>query len=141
MMTLGGQAVPLRTVVEEGLIEEFDNYQVRVLAPAAVGALPGLGAPLGTIAPVHVFRALVNLQRHFDFVGCYELLQRDWPALTDMLGAPPIKLAESNRSERHDSLDEDFHRIDWNAVAHRNRFDGALYQAVRQMPGPVLSPA
>jgi len=134
-LPIGGQNVPLSMVVEQGLIQEFDNFQTRVLTAAGTQVVdPGL------MTRHHVEMALDCVRQYFDFVGRYETLERDWRSLTEMLGLPPVPLRKSNVSQSHDALppDDDFRRIRWDIVAERNHLDAELYAAISRLPGPVL---
>ena len=80
---IDGERVAAATVINEGLSEEFDNVVTRVIA--------GLGkehVPLGCMGADEVALAMVNVRRHFLFVGQHSRMDADTATLRTHLGLP-----------------------------------------------------
>lgn len=133
-----GRRVPLSCLVEYGLIEEFDNYQTRVLSGMATDRVP-----LGEMTTEHVELAFRNIRDRFEFVGRFENLDQDWPALTSLLGFGQVQLGRHNISHDKHALaeDSDFRRLRWQFVAENNRLDTLLYEAIGRLPSPIVRQA
>jgi hypothetical protein len=124
---LEGTPVPHSAIVNAGLLDEFDNIQTRTLS----GAFQDL-IPLGAVSDTDVDLALYNVASHFEFVGFYETLHQDYPRLCDVLGVATPGLRKYNIHNYGCAEDTDFQQLDWDRIAHNNRFDIALYRALRQ---------
>ncbi len=125
-----GELLALASVVENGLIEEFDNLMVR-----SVAGLPAHVVPLGTVGGKDVELALYNIERHFAMVGTVETMEADLARLSAALGRPIRQPGRENVTGEHVG---GIKGVDWSRVEHRNRFDRMLYDRVRAtVPRPV----
>jgi hypothetical protein len=122
-----GRDIDIVTVVNEGLSEEFDNLQLRLLAGTATDVVP-----LGGIGEAHMRLAMANLLTRFGFVGLMEEIGRDWPRLLAYLGLPAMALQRDNVSPAMQADAKTiFASIDWDRVAARHVYDIALYRFVQ----------
>lgn len=127
------RGAPLSEIVMRGAMEEFDNYQTRIISAVASSTVP-CGFMTDDILDI----ALRNIREGFEFVGVVERIERDWPRLLDVLGLDRIPLPYVEpRSEL--VSDADYNRIDWSLVARNNRFDIALYNIVKNIDWPISS--
>lgn len=132
----GDGPVDLVTVINEGLTDEFDNLQLRM-----IGGLRPDSAPLGAIGEPEFRKALMQMTAMFGFVGVTERLEEDWPRFLDYLGVAPRPLARSGVTPAalRAAEDPDLQRIDWQRVKSRHAFEIALYDYI--LTRPVLSVA
>lgn len=126
---LAGADVPLHVAVNEGLIAEFDNLQIRMLSGLAHSTIPR-----GCIEESCAATALKNLRNDFAFVGFFENLAADSARLMAVLGNPINEIGHINIAppDHTKERDEDFRKIDWDRVRHRHEPELAFYaQALR----------
>ncbi len=128
-LTLGAHTLPLSTIVNEGLTEEFDNLQTRYLA----GVGPIL-VPCRALTENELELALFNAAEYFDFIGKSETIDADFGEMCRLLEVPctPLPRMNATQSVNVDRNDADYCRIDWTAVARRNRLDIALLRHLGQ---------
>jgi hypothetical protein len=126
-LTIDGDSVPLHAAVQEGLNEEFDNMQTRLIA----GAFPDT-VPLGQMSDAVLNLALDNIDRSFCFVGLTEKIDLHAKIMFEKMGIEPVAIARENAAPASlvNENDEDYRRIDWNKVRENNKYDIALYQII-----------
>jgi hypothetical protein len=140
---LGDGPVDLVTVINEGLTDEYDNLQLRMIAGLWTNK-----APLGTIGEPEFREAVKMMVTMFGFVGVTERLAEDWPRLLAYLGAAPRPLARTGITPDAVRVADDpgLRRINWPRVKARHAYEIALYEyilsrpAVDQAPLEVLFP-
>src|SRR5579871_3371590 len=88
-----GREIDIATAVNEGLTEEFDNLQLRLLTGSGTGKVA-----LGCIGKTHMQQAVKNLITRFGFVGLVQEIESDWPRLLAYLGLPVTPLQHDNIS-------------------------------------------
>lgn len=122
-----GHAVPLHVAVNEGLTDEFDNLQVRLIAGAGSESVP-----LGAITSELVDLALQNIDRSFAFVGLTERMDIDAPAMFKKMGVEPVAVDRLNPTPASlvDENDEQYNLIDWGKVRENNRYDIELFETI-----------
>lgn len=123
----GGVSIPLSVVVNEGLSEEFDNLQTRMVAGTAAGDVP-----LGEMSEAELELALYNIDTAFDFVGLSERMEEDVARLGAVMGMPHLSVGRENVTPQKvmETDDPDYLKIDWNKVLQNNRIDQELYRQV-----------
>ncbi|MBC2661983.1 hypothetical protein H7F50_09435 [Novosphingobium flavum] len=124
MVPVRGELVPLHRVVNEGLTEEFDNLQVRMVAGLAEAEVA-----CGKVSRDHAELAIYNLAHAFSFAGLFETLRHDQPELNHALGLPDLSLPSLNVTDREalEPFAEELARIDWSRVAGRHQPEQWLY--------------
>jgi hypothetical protein len=128
---LGNGPIDLVTVINEGLTDEFDNLQLRM-----IGGIRSNEAPLGTIGEPQFRKALMMMLAMFGFVGVTERLEEDWPRLLSYLGMGPWQLARSGitPAKLRAAEDPNFQRIDWQRVKARHVYEILLYDYICTRP-------
>jgi hypothetical protein len=126
-LEIDGEFVPLHRIVNEGLTDEFDNLQTRMIAGVGVR-----NVPLGSMSDDVVELAMMNIDRFFDFVGMTENFDAHSKMMLETMGLEPVSIGRHNVTNvrRTDENDEGYRLIDWAKVAEINRFDQALYQRI-----------
>ena len=129
-----GRPVELVTVVNEGLSDEFDNLQLRMIAGLSENLLP-----LGGVEAAHMQIALANIRANFGFVGVTEKMAEDWPQLLNYLGYTPRPLNRDNvtPASADPKGNSEFSRIDWERVKKRHQHEIALFQMLCENPAPA----
>ena len=122
---MNGNSLPVEVVVQHALSDEFDNLMVRML----LGADPGV-VPIHAITEGHVELALSQVKRKFRFVAITEHLDEHYPALCSVMGLPVSTLPFAN-VRRVTNVSSIGANLDWDEVAHHNRFDSLLYERVQ----------
>lgn len=124
LVPIGGDLVPLHRVVNEGLTEEFDNLQLRMVAGLAAAEVA-----CGKVSCDHAELAIYNLSHAFSFAGLFETLSRDQVELNHALGLPDLALPSLNVTDRRglEPYVNELDLIDWSLVARRHRPEQALY--------------
>ena len=123
---IAGQKMAHSTIVNRALVEDFDNIQARMLAGIYEG-LVGVGAVSDSVVDL----ALYNIDEYFDFIGFYNSIEADFRRLCALLDVPARHLPPCNIIQRGSSNDSDFNKLDWDRIAHNNRFDIGLYDRLR----------
>lgn len=128
-LDVNGERVPLHVVVNEGLGDEFDNLQTRMLSGAG-------SVRHGSMSDFILEIALQNIDSSFDFIGLTEKLDSHAPQLFERLGLEPVAIARENVTNRRlmDENDEFYRLIDWQKVADRHRYDLELYRLLSERP-------
>lgn len=121
-----GQEIDLVTAVNEGLSEEFDNLQLRILAGTSSGEVP-----LGAMGEAQLRQAIENLLSHFGFIGLMEEINEEWPRLLTYLNLPPMILHHDNISENLPEAEAIFAKIDWGRVTNRHAEEITIYHLVK----------
>ncbi len=123
-----GVSVRPSAMFNEGLSDEFDNLMTRLLS--------GLGTheiPLGRMGADEVEIAVHNVREHFDFVGLQAQAAVDTATLQRALGLAVAPLSADNVTPPENRYgDEELARVDWQAVAERNRADRLLYHRLQR---------
>jgi hypothetical protein len=134
---LGNGPVDLVTVINEGLTDEYDNLQLRM-----IGGLSTNDAPLGKIGEPEFREAVKVMVTMFGFVGVTERLAEDWPRLLAYLGAAPRPLARIGITPDAVRAADDpgLRRIDWERVKARHAYEIALYDYILSRPAVGLAP-
>ena len=123
-----GLAVRPSVMINEGLAEEFDNVMTRFLAGLSADVVP-----LGQIGADEVEIALHNVREYFDFVGLQSQAAEDTDALQRAFGRSLVPLSVDNVTSPESRYDaEELARVDWRAVAERNRADRSLYHRLQR---------
>lgn len=133
-LDVNGELVPLHVVVNEGLGDEFDNLQTRMLS--------GAGSVChGSMSDLILEMALQNIDNSFDFIGLTEKLDSHAKQLFQCLGFEPAAIARENVTNRRlmDENDEFYRLIDWEKVAERHRYDLELYRLLSERPFEALA--
>lgn len=126
-LTIDGRSVPLHEIVNEGLCDEFENLQTRMIAGVGTNMVP-----LGSMSDYVLELALSNIDRSFDFVGMTENIDVHARIMFEKMGLEPVAIGRENVTDgrRVDLNDEDYRRIDWEKVREVNRYDLELYLRV-----------
>ncbi len=128
-----GELVPLHVAVDEGIGDEFDNLQTRMLS--------GVGSVRHeAMSDMILEMALQNIDSAFDFVGLTEKLDSHAKRLFECLGLAPAAIARENVTNRRlmDENDESYRLIDWEKVTERHRYDLELYRLLSERPFEAL---
>lgn len=128
-LNVKGEQVPLHVVVNEGLGDEFDNLQTRMISGAG-------SVRHGSMSDLILEMALQNIDSSFDFIGLTEKLDSHAMQLLKRLGLEPAAIARENVTNRRlmDENDEFYRLIDWQIVAERHRYDMELYRLLSERP-------
>lgn len=126
-LEIDGKSIPLHEIVNEGLSDEFDNLQTRMIAGVGTTIVP-----LGSMSDHVIDLAMKNIDRSFDFVGMTERVDYHAKVMFEAMRLKPVPIKQHNVTnvDRIDLNDEDYRRIDWTKVREHNRFDEELYQHV-----------
>lgn len=136
MIPIEDQSVPLHRVVNEGLTEEFDNLQLRMVA-----GLASTEVPTGKVLHDHAELAIFNLSGAFSCVGLLEKLHVDHAHICRALGLPPVSPPILNATDQVAlaPFADELNKIDWGAVALRHQPEQHMYDWVCQnLPHPNL---
>jgi len=135
---IGGVSVPLHVAVNEGLSEEFDNLQTRMVAGTAASEVP-----LGRMTGSELALALHNIDTSFAFVGLAEQMAEDLPRLCEVIGIPaaPVRFENITPRSGNDITDLDYAKIDWTKVLQNNRIDVELYREIQARRARPVAPA
>jgi hypothetical protein len=130
-----GLRIPWYAVASEGLTDEFDNLQIRVIASASSSDIP-----LHGILRPALERAISNLDESFDFVGRSESALEDVQLLCRLYGRPAVSLRRENERRTTFTADElaCFNKIDWKRVKARHEPEIELYEYVRKHQGQLI---
>lgn len=128
IVKLGDYHIPLHAAVNEGLLDEFDNLQLREIAGIAIQTVP-----LGQVSQPEVDLALYNVEQHFSWIGFADTLERDLPSLDRLLGWSIGSVARLNtRGDISNFWDDpDFKKLDLAAIRARHEPTCELYHKVR----------
>jgi hypothetical protein len=122
-----GKTIFLYRALNEGLTDEFDNLQTRMVAGAGSETVP-LGEMSGRI----VDTALQNIASSFGFVGLTERIDVDAKKMFERMSLEPVDVGYHNvtSSSLLDQKDEYYTLIDWDKVSENNKYDFELYRAI-----------
>lgn len=128
---VGKDSFPLHEVVNEGMTEDFDNLQIRMIA-----GVSNHTRAAGQIDDACAAAALNNLRNDFAFVGFFDTLDTDFGPLLSVLGMPSRELAHLNVTPL-DSLrrkdNGNFRKIDWDQVRRRHAPEIAFYADAQRL--------
>jgi hypothetical protein len=120
-----GRIVPLETVANEGLDEEFDNVMVRYIA-----GLPSDIVPLGGISEQDLELALFNIQTYFALVTTTEHFSKEKHVFEALLGIAIEEPRYDNVDTQSNQHTNNSRLIDWSRIHEKNKFDQMLYDRV-----------
>jgi hypothetical protein len=121
------ESVPLHIALNEGLTDEFDNLQTRMVAGVGPESVP-LGAMSDAIAAL----ALHNIDCSFAFIGLTERMDADAKKMCEKMGIEPVTVGRENvaASSLVDENDEQYRLIVWDKVRENNKYDIDLYRTI-----------
>lgn len=126
-----GANVSLEEAINDGLLEQFDNHQVRILAGVRTDSVP-----ISQISDSELNLALFNIENDFDFLGTLENLEEYGEALFAKLNLPykPLDRQNVHPYSESEKSDERYRRLNFESIKLRNSYDLALYQHVKKNP-------
>ena len=125
---VGGASVRPSVMINEGLVDEFDNIMTRLLGGVSVDEVP-----LGHVGEDEVELALYHVREHFDFIGLQSQAASDAATFQRQTHVELAPLAMDNvtpaESRYHPG---EVAAVDWERVATHNHADRLLFRRLQQ---------